>query len=65
QMGIRSSEGDLIHQVKMRSLLAFLMNEVDTSYDKPTAAEYAMSQELRNEAAPIQEGLNKLISGSH
>ncbi|MBV8245127.1 MAG: hypothetical protein JOZ38_04325, partial [Candidatus Eremiobacteraeota bacterium] len=51
QMQIHSSEGDLLHEVKLRDYLAFLMNELDMSYDKPTAAEMSTYQDLQGRAA--------------
>ena len=51
QMQISSSEGDLLHQTQLRDHLAFLMNELDTAYDAPTAAEASLYDELHGEAA--------------
>ncbi|MDQ6931840.1 MAG: glycosyl hydrolase [Candidatus Eremiobacteraeota bacterium] len=62
QMKIRSSEGDLLHQTKLRDHLAFLMNELDMAYDKPTTAEYATYEELRQQATSVPERLRNLTS---
>jgi photosystem II stability/assembly factor-like uncharacterized protein len=50
EMRIRSSEGDLLHEVRLRDYLAFLMNELDTAYQAPTAAEMQTWDELRPQA---------------
>lgn len=59
-MRIQSSEGDLLHQVRLRDYLAFLMNELDTAYQQPTAAEYATWNELRPQAQAATERLKTL-----
>jgi photosystem II stability/assembly factor-like uncharacterized protein len=51
QLNTRSSEGDLLHESKMRDHLAFLMNSLDLAYQAPTPAEYAIYDELRAQAA--------------
>ncbi|MDQ6825305.1 MAG: hypothetical protein M3007_07570, partial [Candidatus Eremiobacteraeota bacterium] len=60
QMNIHSSEGDVLHETKLRDYLAFLMSELDLAYDKPTTAEYAAYEELRAEAALVPERLKNL-----
>ncbi len=57
QMNIHSSEGDVKHEVRLRDYLAFLMNELDTAYQAPTAAEYATYDDLRAKAATAIEQL--------
>jgi len=64
QMNIRSSEGDLLHEVKLRDHLAFLMNELDTTYSAPTAAESETYQELQAQAASTIARLKELSAGS-
>lgn len=51
QLNVHSSEGDLLHESKMRDHLAFLMNSLDLAYQAPTPAEYAIYDELRAQAA--------------
>jgi len=51
QLNVHSSEGDLLHESKMRDHLAFLMNSLDLAYQAPTSAEYAIYDELRAGAA--------------
>jgi photosystem II stability/assembly factor-like uncharacterized protein len=50
QFQVHSSEGDLLHETKVRDQLAFLMNELDLAYQAPTPAEYATYETLRAEA---------------
>jgi hypothetical protein len=64
QMDIHSSEGDLLHQVKLRDHLAFLMNELDMSFDKPTAAEESAFQELQQQANAAVEKMRTLTTGN-
>ncbi|MDQ2818256.1 MAG: glycosyl hydrolase [Candidatus Eremiobacteraeota bacterium] len=64
QMGILSSEGDLLHETKLRDYLAFLMNELDMAYDKPTAAENAIFEELQPQAASTAQRLRTLAAGT-
>lgn len=60
EMRIQSSEGDLAHEVRLRDYLAFLMNELDTAYQAPTAAEQATWSELRPQAAAAVARLRML-----
>ncbi len=47
QLDVRSSEGDLLHESKIREQLAYLMNSLDLAYQAPTQAEYATYDELK------------------
>ena len=38
QMAMKASEGDLLHETKLRDHLAYLAADIDLSYDRPTAA---------------------------
>lgn len=57
QLDIQSSEGDLLHETKLRSHLAYLAAELDLAYDEPTQAQYAVFDELNNGA---QAGIRRL-----
>ena len=46
QLDLHSSEGPLMHEIKIRSRLAYLSSDIDLAYDRPTQAEYAVFQEL-------------------
>jgi photosystem II stability/assembly factor-like uncharacterized protein len=49
-LDIHSSEGDVLHETKLREHLAFLANELETAYERPTAAEEAAFADLRAQA---------------
>jgi hypothetical protein len=61
QMQILSTEGDVMHEVRLRDYLAFLMNELDTAYQEPTAAEYSTYRELRAQAQTTIAQLRSLL----
>ncbi|HEV3091670.1 MAG TPA: hypothetical protein VGX91_09575 [Candidatus Cybelea sp.] len=47
QFDVHSSEGDLLHETKIREQLGFLFNSLEGSYARPTAAEYATFKDLQ------------------
>ncbi len=51
QLSITSSEGDLVHEPKMRTHLALLAGDIDMAYAAPTAAEAAVYKQMAQEAA--------------
>ena len=57
QLNIRSSEGDALHQVWVRSELAYLVTNIGLAYRSPTAAQIAVFDELNQQA---QAGERKL-----
>src|SRR5580692_1168908 len=57
QLHISSSEGTLLHEAKLRDRLAFLAADIDMAYDRPTAAQYAVFDELQGLAAAAQAKL--------
>ncbi|MGB6974253.1 MAG: exo-alpha-sialidase [Terracidiphilus sp.] len=62
QMAIRSSEGDLLHETKLRGDLAFLATDVDWAYARPTAAQYAVFRELNGQVKAARQRLASLIT---
>ena len=50
ELGVEASEGDLLHETKLRSHLAYLAANTELAYDRPSAAEYAVFKELEDEA---------------
>ena len=46
QLKIGSSEGGLLYETKLRDRLAFLAADVEMAYDRPTAAQFAVFDEL-------------------
>ncbi len=57
QLDVKSSEGTLLHEAKLRSYLAYLAAEVDMAYAKPTTAQEAVYAKLRADAASAQQAL--------
>lgn len=60
--GVSSSEYDVVHPTKIREQLAFLLNSLEGSYAKPTAAEYAAASNLQ---ALASAGETRLASLAH
>ncbi|MFN2450115.1 MAG: WD40/YVTN/BNR-like repeat-containing protein [Candidatus Baltobacteraceae bacterium] len=61
QLDVHSSEGDLLHESKLRDHLAFLMNSLDMAYQAPTPAEEATFNDLNAEATATIARLNALM----
>jgi photosystem II stability/assembly factor-like uncharacterized protein len=57
QMAMKSSEGSLLYETKLRDHLAYLAADIDLSYDRPTLSQEAVFRELHHLAA---EGEQKL-----
>jgi hypothetical protein len=57
QLQIMSSEGSLLHETKLRDRLAYLAADIDMAYDRPTAAQYAVFDELQGLAVAAQAKL--------
>ncbi len=49
QLDIHASEGDLAHETKLRSHLAYLAADIDLSYTRPTPAQYGVYALLHRE----------------
>jgi hypothetical protein len=62
QLNIHSSEGDLLHAVKLRSYLAYLASEVGAAYQRPSAAQYAVFKELDDEATSGEQKLQTAMA---
>ncbi len=57
QLNIRSSEGSLLKETKLHDHLAYLKADIDLAWEKPTAAQYAVWNEL---SAKTDEALAQL-----
>ncbi|HEY3858501.1 MAG TPA: hypothetical protein VGM47_02685, partial [Gammaproteobacteria bacterium] len=57
ELNIHSSEGDLLHAVKLRSYLAYLASEIGSAYQRPDAAQYAVFKELDADAMSGEQKL--------
>ena len=60
--GIEASEGDLLHETKLRSHLAYLAADIELAYDRPSAGEYAVFKELDDEAKSGEQQLKTAIT---
>ncbi len=57
QMAMKSSEGSLLHETKLRDHLAYLMADIDLSYDRPTGEQEAVFHELDQEVRQNKQKL--------
>jgi photosystem II stability/assembly factor-like uncharacterized protein len=62
EMHIRSSEGDLLHETKLHSSLAYLAADVGQSYGRPTAAMEAVFDSLDQRAKAGEQRLETAIA---
>ncbi len=62
QLKIQSSEGSLLHETKLRSHLAYLAADIDLAYLRPTAAQYAVFEDLDHQATAGEASLNAAIA---
>ncbi len=63
QLGIKSSEGSLLHETKLRSHLAYLAADLDLTYGAPTSTESAVFAVLDREAKAGEARLQALMRG--
>ena len=63
QLNIHSSEGDLLHETKLREHIGFLANSLDLAYERPTAAEYTTYDELRAKAQAAIARVRAIMKG--
>lgn len=61
QLDIHSSEGELLHQARLRGYLAYLASDVGWGFARPTAAQYAVFRDLDRQ---VREGEQKLRAAS-
>ncbi|HEV2288507.1 MAG TPA: YCF48-related protein [Candidatus Acidoferrales bacterium] len=64
QLQIKSSEGSLLHETMLRSHLAYLAADIDLSYTRPTAAQYAVFDQLDQEAKAGEQKLDAAIAAA-
>ncbi len=65
QMQIRSSEGDLLHEAKLRSHLAYLAGDIDLAYARPTQAEYEVFQQLDQQEKAGEQQLDAAMASAN
>jgi photosystem II stability/assembly factor-like uncharacterized protein len=57
QMAMKSSEGSLLYETKLRDHLAYLAADIDLSYDRPTTSQYDVFRELDQQAKKGEQKL--------
>jgi photosystem II stability/assembly factor-like uncharacterized protein len=62
QMAMKSSEGSLLYETKLRDHLAYLAADIDLAYARPTPAQYAVFQELDQQAKMAGQKLQSAIA---
>jgi photosystem II stability/assembly factor-like uncharacterized protein len=62
QMAMKSSEGSLLFETKLRDHLAYLAADIDLSYDRPTASQEAVFRELHQQATQGEQKLEADLS---
>jgi photosystem II stability/assembly factor-like uncharacterized protein len=64
QLQIRSSEGDILHETKLRSSWAYLASDVDLAYARPTPAEYSVFRQLDQEEKAGEQKLDAAMASA-
>ncbi|MGH9519246.1 MAG: hypothetical protein ACRD2D_06330, partial [Terriglobales bacterium] len=64
QLKITASEGSLLYETKLRSHFAYLAASVALAYARPTAAQYAVFDQLSQEAARGQQRLDVALAAA-
>jgi hypothetical protein len=59
-----SSEGDSLHETKLRSHLAYLDSDIDLAYARPTPAEYSVFRQLDQEAKAGEQKLDAAMAAA-
>ena len=62
QMSMKSSEGSLLYETKLRDHLAYLAADIDLAYDRPTAAQDAVFRELDQQATQGEQKLEAAVA---
>jgi len=62
QMKVRSSEGDVVHEMKLHAWLAYLAADVEFAWARPTAAQYAVFHDLDTQTKAAEQRLESLTT---
>ncbi len=62
QLDVHSSEGDVMHEMRLRSFLAYLQSDVGLSYVAPNAAEVATFDRLERQALAGETKLQTAVA---
>jgi photosystem II stability/assembly factor-like uncharacterized protein len=65
QLDIHSSEGQLLHEAKLRSHLAYLAADIGLAYDRPTAAQYSVFEALSAQAKAGEAKLHAAVDNAN
>jgi hypothetical protein len=60
QLAVQSDEGTVLHEVRLRSQLAYVAADVDLAYTRPSAAQYAVFKQLEAEANKGEQTIESL-----
>jgi hypothetical protein len=61
-MAMKSSEGSLLYETKLRDHLAYLASDIDLSYDRPTESQEAVFRQLDQQAKENEQKLEADIT---
>ncbi|HEY7981594.1 MAG TPA: hypothetical protein VID19_08905 [Candidatus Eremiobacteraceae bacterium] len=64
QLDLHSSEGPLIHEIKLRSRLAYLAADIDLSYGRPTTAQDDVFADLEAKATAGERALEQVVAAA-
>ncbi len=64
QMAMKSSEGSLLHETKLRDHLAYLAADVDLAYARPTPSQYAVFRVLDEQTRANEQKLATAIAAA-
>ncbi|HUX72649.1 MAG TPA: hypothetical protein VMV25_01990 [Steroidobacteraceae bacterium] len=62
QLDVRSSEGDVMHEMRLRSFLAYLQADVGLAYVPPNAAQVAAFDRLERQASVGESTLQRAVA---
>jgi hypothetical protein len=65
QMNMKSSEGSLLYETKLRDHLAYIAADVDLAYGRPTASEYSVFQVLDQQARAAEQKLTADVAAAN
>jgi hypothetical protein len=61
-MEMKSSEGSLLYETRLRDHLAYLAADIDLAYTRPTPAQYAVFQVLDQRAKAAEQKLQTAVA---
>ncbi len=64
QLAAQSDEGTVLHEVKLRSQLAYLAADIELAYARPKAAQYAVFKQLQAQASAGEQKIDALLASA-